>query len=502
MNVAKFSDLSSAVSCEKRNALRLRPKIHPLVDRYLNAREEIFKLGTALGSPLNLLFPQLIGENLRAFQSCLQTHRLRGRIFFAHKANGSHCLPRQLATEDACIDVSSANELRHALGCGFASPRIQATGPKSVEFLSLCVLHGITISIDSVWELAELLSIRKRLAVKDPTPILLRVSGFKSPHSHFRAKASRFGVPLGEIESAFDLLQEHQSQWALLGFAFHLDTVSVPEKALAVENCLALFEEAFGRGFEPTVLNVGGGFKVNYLAHADDWNSYTTAMREAVLGSREAITWQGNSFGLMADKGSLRGSFNTYSYYDTLTGARFLDELLSYRFGHLDDADVASLIRDNGIELWIEPGRALLDQTGITVARVNSLRRSSNGELMVCLNMKRQDVCFLDQEIFVDPIVLQQRSKPSAPDAVPVYFAGHLCLESDLIYRHQVFLPVLPEPGDLVAIINTAGYFMDFSASHAIMHDIAQKVAVFHSGGEFRWVADDHYHPWILTEEN
>jgi len=110
----------------------------------------------------------------------------------------------------------------------------------------------------------------------------------------------------------------------------------------------------------------------------------------------------GNTFGLMPDKGGIRGNFNTYNFFDSSTGADFLNEILSHQIESLDNASLAKFLRDNGIELWIEPGRALLDQVGVTIARVNTVRESSQGETLVCLNMKRQDICFIDQEIFVD----------------------------------------------------------------------------------------------------
>src|SRR5205823_6090222 len=132
-------------------------------------------------------------------------------------------------------------------------------------------------------------------------------------------------------------------------------TISVPEKAVAIENCLQLFEEAFDRGFQPAVLNLGGGFKANYLADEADWHNYATALRDAVLGARNPITWQGNGFGLTADKGTVRGSFNSYSYYDSTTGPQFLQEILQHQVANLDDATVAELLRDNGIEVWVEP---------------------------------------------------------------------------------------------------------------------------------------------------
>jgi diaminopimelate decarboxylase len=223
------------------------------------------------------------------------------------------------------------------------------------------------------------------------------------------------------------------------------------------------------------------------------------------------MTWHGNAFGMSSDKGKLKGNFNSYSYFDTQTGGDFLEELLSQKFGNLGDATAASLLRDNMIELWIEPGRSLVDQTGITIARVNSIRQSSRGENIVCLNMKRQDISFLDQEIFVDPIIIRQggcetgsdnaadtgeRLHGAAPGNVGVFFAGNLCLESDLIYRHLTYLERLPQEGDLVVFVNSAGYFMDFSATTSIMHPIAQKVAVSERNGKFVWTADSQYLPF------
>jgi diaminopimelate decarboxylase len=156
------------------------------------------------------------------------------------------------------------------------------------------------------------------------------------------------------------------------------------------------------------------------------------------------------------------------------------------------------------IELWIEPGRSLVEQAGITIGLVNSIRMSSRGEPIVCLNMKRQDVSFLDQEIFVDPIVISRQEESAAPyvnseagsQPVGVYFAGNLCLESDMILRHMTYLTRLPNEGDLVVFVNTAGYFMDFSATTSIMHPIAQKVAVVEREGNFKWSLDSQYLPF------
>ena len=294
----------------------------------------------------------------------------------------------------------------------------------------------------------------------------MRLCDFGANHTKIRSKSSRFGICQNEIEQVLSLLIQSQNLH-LKGFAFHLDTVSIVEKVAAIEYALALFEKAFELGFSPDVLNIGGGFKLNYLADQTQWHTYTTALREAVSGERPSITWQGNSFGLKADNKGLRGSFNSYNYYDPVTGPKFLEELLKQPLASHNDTSIAQFLRINGIEVWIEPGRSLLDQVGLTIASVVSGRRSSQNENLLCLEMKRQDLCFLDQEFFVDPIILYRQVEAKNDDYFPVYFAGNLCLESDLIYRHQTYIKQMPMIGDLVVFPNTAGYFMDFTACEA-----------------------------------
>jgi diaminopimelate decarboxylase len=490
--------MSKTTKLAKQKALPLTPTVHETVSRFLQQKETLLDLVKALGSPLNILFPDLIEENVEAFNATFKKLSIIGKVYFAHKCNASDSLVRRLALCNANLDVSSAGELRHALGAGFDGSRLEATGPKNAEFVALAIQQGVTIAVDSISELKKIVALRPALKTKKPTKILLRLSGFEAKHSKFLNKGSRFGIPIKEVDEAFDILEANRKEISLLGFSFHLDTVSVLERAIAIENCLELFEAALSRDFEPRVLDIGGGYKVNYLQDEGEWNAYVSALKEAVLGTRQPMTWHGNAFGMSSDKGKLKGNFNSYSYFDSQTGGDFLDELLSQKFGNLGDATAAHIFRDNMIELWIEPGRSLVEQTGITIGRVNSIRTSSRGEPIVCLNMKRQDISFLDQEIFVDPIIVRQNEAAASKTAGPVgvFFAGNLCLESDLIYRHLTYLDRLPEEGDLVVFVNTAGYFMDFSATTSIMHPIAEKVAVCERDGKFTWTMDANYLPF------
>ncbi|HEY9678367.1 MAG TPA: hypothetical protein V6C76_10180 [Drouetiella sp.] len=231
---------------EKTSNLKLTARLHNDINSFLNSGK-IFELVKALGSPLNILFPEMLEENLSGFYKMLQQHKLTGRIYFAHKANRADAIPRHLATTVAYIDVSSVNELRHALGCGFEASRIQATGPKNTEFLHLCLQHNIVIAADSLQELKQLIELKTLLPARSKTQLLLRVSGFKNRQAKHQGKASRFGIRAEKIHEALDLLETVRNEFRLLGFSFHLDTVSALEKSIAVESCLQLIEEAIER---------------------------------------------------------------------------------------------------------------------------------------------------------------------------------------------------------------------------------------------------------------
>lgn len=483
--------------------LVLRPRTSATVDALAASETFVRQIVTACGSPVSLLLPQAVAPNARAFETMLMAYGLKGAVYFAHKSNQSHSLLRQMAVTGLRADVASVEELRHALGCGFTGQRLEATGSKNAEFLSLCLLHGVTINLDSLQELDDLQTLRRSLGVASKARVLLRLCGFQSDRSRVLAKASRFGIRVDDVPRALRLLADCADEIELLGFAFHLDSVSLDERVVAVENCLAAYEEAVNLGMEPpSVLNIGGGFRVNYLADEADWSRYTSAISQAALGAGPQVTWQDNHFGLSAQGGILRGKLNSPSYYEPNPGAGFLGALLESELPAYGQQKMGHFLRDNMIELWLEPGRALLDQCGLTLARVIGTKVSSAGDPLVGLEMKRQDIAFLDQEVFVDPLKIGGW-KSCHDSNIPVYMTGNLCLEGDLIFRHKVYLPALPEPGDLFGFVNTAAYMMDFSTTHSIMQPPARRVAAVQHSQGFTWMLDEQYTPvWHHHERN
>ncbi len=214
--------------------LYLEPRLEPRLRSLVAATGTLHSLTDALGSPLHVVVPDQIAENLEEFRSVYRAHHLSGQVFFAHKANRSSALLRRLAATDAGVDVASLGELQHALGAGFTADRIMATGPKNPEFLWLAARAGVTVSVDAVAELDQLAALVRGHALA-PVRVLLRLSGFETSGVRVLSRRSRFGTPVRELEPLLKAVERHGDAVDLIGVAYHLDTTSVAEKATALD---------------------------------------------------------------------------------------------------------------------------------------------------------------------------------------------------------------------------------------------------------------------------
>ncbi|MGW3201651.1 Y4yA family PLP-dependent enzyme [Streptomyces sp. NPDC001118] len=477
--------------------LYLAPRLGPRLRSVLESPGWLHTLTDALGSPLHVVLPDQVVENLDGFRTSYGRHQLSGQVFFAHKANRSSAVLRRLAATDAGVDVASLGELQHALGSGFAPDRIMVTGPKNPELLWLAARSAVTVGVDTPEELAQLAALVRTYKLAR-VRVLLRLSRFAATGVRVLSRRSRFGTPVRELAALLDLIERYGDAVDLTGVAYHVDTTSITEKVTALEGCLLALEECRSRGLRPRAVDVGGGFGVNYLADGGQWERYTTELTGAVLGTRPPLTWGGHGYGLRNENGTLRGTLGLYPAHRPVTGARYLDELLTHPAPSFGGRPLAELLLDCLYDLYAEPGRALLDQCGTTLAKVLEVRAPRDGgPLLVRLAAKADDVALEEHGVLMDPIVLPGNAAPCDTRAEPVavHLFGSLCLETDLITRRTVFLPRRPEPGDLLAFANTAGYCMDFHATRAQDQPVARKVAVWQEGGAWRWCLDDEYWP-------
>lgn len=455
----------------------------------------------SLGSPLNVVLPGAVADTVTAFRAVYDTHRLRGRIFFANKASRSQALLRAVAATGAGVDVASLGELRQALGSGFTPPRVLATGPKDEAFLWLAAQAGATVHVDSPAELTTLIDLVERFDLPR-VRVVVRLRGFDQEETGARilARASRFGVEPRALAAVAEVLVSRSDLVECVGVGFHLDTSSLAEKAAALEACVVVLGDLRRRGLSPRCVDIGGGFGVTYLADPSQWRRYTTALTEAVLGIRPPMAWQGYGYGLRVEHGTVQGALNLYPAARTDTGPAYLEQLLATRGPRLG-RPLATLLLENLYDLDIEPGRALLDQAGVTLVRVAEVTPCGAYQ-MVRLAANRDDISLEAGGVLIDPLVLP---RDPARDTEPcqAYLVGNLCLEHDFLTRRLVTLRHTPVSGDLLVFVNTAGYFADFQANHALRQPVAATVALVRAAGgvtgdgtsAWQWYHDDRYWP-------
>ena len=478
---------------------KFTPKLNQETRDIIENKEKLKELANCYGSPLNILFPNVMDKNISNFKETLKKHHLSGKIYYAHKCNKSNSFIKQALQNQINVDVASLEELKSALSNGFTGDRIEATGPKNDDFIILGIRHNIIFNVDNLEEIKKINYFKEKIQTKNKIRILLRLNGFKSEETRIINRNSRFGTPKSQVNKLIEYAQENDKNLEIIGISFHLDTVNVKEKILAIENCIEIFEEMFEKGLNPYVLDIGGGFKVNYIESKEEWSESISELKEAILSGNNDLTWNNTSFGLRVEKGVLRGILNIHDYYNEITGNQLLDEILSSRLTKFQNREIGEILSENMIELYIEPGCSLLDGAGINIAKVNFVKENENGDYLVGLDMKRSDLLIGEQEMFVDPILISDSKEES--NGKGVFFIGNLCMENDIIFKRKIFTDKIPQSGDLVVFANTAGYFMDFEQSHTIKQKIATKVVAIFENRKTIFYMDENYEPLKCSKE-
>ncbi|MEU4710076.1 alanine racemase [Nocardia salmonicida] len=404
-------------------------------------------IADAVGGPFHVLFPERVSVNIKAFQSAFG--KVDGIVYYGKKANKAACVARACAENGAGIDVASTGELIAALGQGVRGEDLMVTGPaKSDELLWLAARHRALIAVDALDELDRL------TALGLPVRVLLRVLP--------EGSTSRFGLDPLELEQAIQAIAV-AGPITLSGFSFHLsgyDAVARSEQAAAlVGHC----RRARANGHLAETISIGGGFGVDYL-DASTWSEFRNNVSDDWFHA------------------SPPGDF--YPYHFPVPGAAMLEAVLAHN-------DLAGLLRDNGIRLAIEPGRALLDRAGSSVFRVQGVKtRTAQGNPYDILTVDGTSLSlseqWFDSEYLPDPVLWPQGPGNLTPTCV----GATTCLESDLLSRRRIPLPRRARTGDLLVYPNTAGYQMDSNESPFHELPLPPKVVLRVGADRPRWSLD------------
>lgn len=188
---------------------------------------------------------------------------------YALKANALPVLLEALAGEGLGADAGSLGELEAAARAGFPAERRVLNGNgRTAEEAEWVARHGVAlVNADHVGEL-DLLD-RAAADAGNPLRVALRINpGIATPGHHYVATGhdeAKFGVSLAE---AIEALRD-RARWPALqldGIHVHVGSqlMDPAPMAQALDAVLALADEVAAAGAPLGVLNLGGGFGLDY----------------------------------------------------------------------------------------------------------------------------------------------------------------------------------------------------------------------------------------------
>ncbi len=333
-------------------------------------------------------------EKVREKVALIGRHIKNAKLFYAVKANPDIKVIKFLNKLKTGFEIASEGELELLSSIGVEASRIISSNPvKSLKFLKLAASYGVDrFSFDSVDEVDKLMkyipgcSVYIRLSVPN--------EGSEWPLS------KKFGV---ELDNALKLLL-YAGERGLkpAGITFHVGSQCTNAYSwnIALDKAKALWDMAEKKGLKLKLLNIGGGYPINYTKN--------------VVGI-EAI----------------ERNINTLIY------ERFPED----------------------IDIYIEPGRAVVGDAGIFVSTVIGKAKREDQEWLYIdvgvFNGLMESVGGIKYSYIVESNK-QVRSRKLWT------MAGPSCDSFDVIDKN-VFLPE-PEVGNLVLILSSGAYTISYAS--------------------------------------
>jgi diaminopimelate decarboxylase len=426
----------------------LDAKVAPWMAELLKRPDLIRQLLVKYGSPSHIVMPTEFERNVDDLLKPFQDRKLEGGLFFARKANKLPWFLPLAAKKKIGVDTASLNEVNETLAAGLPPNQIVITAiGKEESLIRQAIAKHCTLIVDCLDEIEQVKAIARSLNLK--ASIGLRFSGFKVAE---RKIFSRFGFAIEDVSSVFDAVAAESLLSVGLLHA-HLDRYDPSERASAARALLEIVDYGKNRGHSIDAIDLGGGILMRYLKSEEQWSQFSNALLQSVTGQRPPFTYLNDGLGYQNIEGRVIGNADIYPMWNDISKERFLTAVLD------DDTSGTPLhkeISDRRLKLFFEPGRALLDNVGITIASVTFRKRDTLGNFLLGIGMNRTNLRPFRAEFCSDPLFVSEAERESTNEGA--FLVGNLCSESDLLFRRRIALNRMPLPQDSVAFLNTAGY--------------------------------------------
>ena len=225
------------------------------------------------GSPLFVIDCEMLRRQYRALARALPGVDLH----YALKPLPDRTVVQVLAREGSWFDLATNGEVDLVRDAGIPPSRCVHTHPiKRGSDIRHALDCGITaFVVDNAEEIAKFVACRERVR------LLLRVS-FRNPDTVIDL-SRKFGC---DAEAAIGLVEQaSRSGLRVAGLSFHAGSqLYRPDKHVeAIDTCGRLIADAAARGLPPLeVLDIGGGFPIDYLTPAPDIGDFCAPIRAAL----------------------------------------------------------------------------------------------------------------------------------------------------------------------------------------------------------------------------
>jgi diaminopimelate decarboxylase len=388
------------------------------------------------GTPLYVYDVALIRERARGFKNTFERLGIKAQVAYASKAFSTIAMIQLVNEEGLSLDVVSGGELYTAIAAKFPTEKIHFHGNnKSDEELEMALDYEIgCIVVDNFSELERLINLCEQKNKK--TKILLRVTPGIEAHTHdyilTGQEDSKFGFDLqnGQAEKALKLAMK-SNRLEVLGIHCHIgsqifETTGFILATQKIFEKLNQWGESFG--YSATVLNLGGGFGIRYTNEDDP-----------------------------------------------IPASRYVEEIIS---------EVKNQVAKYNMELpeiWIEPGRSLVGDSGTTLYKIGSQKEVPNVRKYIAVDGGMSDN--IRPSLYQAKYEAVLANRPLDEVVEKVSIAGKCCESGDMLIWD---LP-LPraEQNDVLAVFCTGAYGYSMANNY---NRLPRPPVVFVENGEVQLV--------------
>ena len=362
----------------------------------------LVNIATDYGTPCYVYSRAALTQQWHAFDKGFAT--LPHLICYAVKANSNLAVLNILARLGSGFDIVSGGELARVIAAGGDPQKIvfSGVGKQTSEIIAALEAGIFCFNVESAAELARINDIAAQL--KKPAPIAIRVNPDVDAQTHpyisTGLKENKFGVAINEALELFQMAH-HEKYLNVIGIACHIGSqITSLEPFLAATDCVLELRNQLEKLDIPiSHLDLGGGLGVRYAQE----NPPKPAEYAAVIAAR---------------------------------------------------------FKQLNIKLLLEPGRAIVANAGVLLAKVEYLKNNQHKDFAILdtgmNDLIRPAMYQAHHEIL--PLQRDQKGTRYHYDIV-----GPICETGDFLAKNR---DLILTPGDILAIMDTGAYGFTMSSNY------------------------------------